>query len=446
MYKTLSGPLVVQVEISAQCTNRCMHCYNFWREDDSLIDSQNMSAKVADQVIDKLINAKIFHVVFTGGEPLLNKRVLFRAIEKTKAANITVGINSNLIPLVSKDAERFKELGVANVLTSLMAPTAKSHDEIAQLNGAFEKTVRGIRLLQKARVSVMVNMVISQKNKHLLRETALFVKSLGIKHFSSTRAGCPGNCSDFSEMSLSLQDFRDYLAELHAVGKQEKISVGILESYPLCAIKEVRHYKSFIGRRCSAGVTTLTIASNGDVRPCSHLDVIYGNIFNENIDIVWGRMQEWRNGSLLPSECCSCKILTWCGGGCRMEAKMRNNSLTTADPYAVPHDAKYAASELARIEQEKPSSLPLMFQLNPKARWRNENFGAAVFVGQRFRCYLNAIAVKFLQSLRKNQLYQISDFNGKFEGDLEWFLKRLYNNQIIMKGGEDYGQGQEVGI
>jgi radical SAM protein with 4Fe4S-binding SPASM domain len=439
MYKTLSGPLIAQVEISAQCTNRCMHCYNFWRENDSLIGSQNMPVEAIDQVIDKLICAKVFHVVFTGGEPLLNKRVLFRAIERARNADITVGINSNLIPLVSKDAERFKELGIANVLTSLMASTAKSHDEIAQLNGAFEKTIRGIRLLQKAGVSVMVNMVISQKNKHLLRETALFVKSLGIKHFNSTRAGCPGNCSDFSEMSLSLQDFRNYLAELHAVGEQEKISVGVLESYPLCAIKEVKRYKSFIGRRCLAGVTTLTIASNGDIRPCSHLDVVYGNIFNENTDIIWGRMQEWRDGSLLPIECRSCKILAWCGGGCRMEAKMHNGSFVTADPYIMPHDVEYAVSELARIEQKKPSFLPLIFQLNPKAKWRNENFGAVVFVGQRFRCYLNTAAAKFFRGLDKNQFYRISDFNGKFEGNLEGFLKHLYNNQILVKGGENHG-------
>jgi len=439
MYKTLSGPLIAQVEISAQCTNRCMHCYNFWREDDSLIGSQNMPIEAIEQVMDKLICAKVFHVVFTGGEPFLNKRVLFQAIEKAKAANITVGINSNLIPLTPKDAEFLKAFGIANVLTSLMAPTAKIHDEIAQLNGAFERTIRGIQLLQKAGISVMVNMVISQKNKYFLRETALLVKSLGIKHFSSTRAGCPGNCSDFSKMSLSLQDFRDYLAELHAIGEQERISVGVLESYPLCAIKEVKRYKSFIGRHCLAGVTTLTIAPNGDVRPCSHLDVVYGNILNENIDVIWQRMQEWRDGSLLPIECRSCKILAWCGGGCRMEAKMRNGSLTALDPYAVLDDVDYAASELAKIEQRELFPLPPVFQINPNTRWRKERFGAVVFVGNRFRCYLNIAAAKFLQELSGNKLYRINDFNGKVKGNLEEFLRRLYSNQIIIKGGDNYG-------
>ena len=432
MYKTLSGPLVVQVEVSANCTNRCFHCYNFWRQDNNLTHIDSLSMDAIDRVIDQLVSQRVFHVVFTGGEPLLNKRVLFRGIKRAYEENITVGINSNLIPLTYEDAKRFKELRVVNILTSLMGPSSESHDEIAQLKGSIEKTIRGIRLLQKVEIPTMVNMVVSQKNKHLLRETALFVKALGIKHFSSTRAGCPGNCSDFSEMSLNLKDFRDYLAELYVIGVEEKMSVGVLESYPLCAIKEIKRYKSFIGRRCSAGVTTLTIASNDDIRPCSHLDVVYGNIFNEDIDVVWSRMKEWRDGSLLPSECRSCKVLAWCGGGCRMEAKMRCGSLAASDPYAVQQDAEYAASELAKIKRKNSFSLPLIFRLNPKARWRTESFGAVVFVGQRFQCYLNAAATKLLQGLRVEQSYQASDFNGRFEGNLEGFLKRLYNNQVII--------------
>lgn len=369
MYKTLCAPLVIQIEISADCTNRCLHCYNFWRKDKELISENNLSSESIDKIIEQLIKIKVFHVVFTGGEPFLNKSVLFQAIEKLRAANITIGINSNLIPLNFADAKRLIQLNVVSVLTSIMAPNAKIHDEIAQFKGAFEKTIRGIRILQKVGISPMVNMVISQKNKYLLRETALFVKSLGIKHFNSTRAGCPGNCENFSELSISLPEFRNYLEELYVIGKQEKISVGVLESYPLCAIKDIKRYKSFIGRRCSAGIITMTIAVNGDVRPCSHLDVIYGNIFSKTISSIWGLMKEWRDGSLLPYECRICKILAWCGGGCRMEAKMRNGSFITLDPYAVLSDVEYVFSELFKIRRKISDSFPSTFQLNPKTRW-----------------------------------------------------------------------------
>lgn len=444
MYKTLSAPLVAQVEISARCTSKCMHCYNHWRRDDDLKSYHHLdiSEGEIDRIMDQLVHHRVLHVVFTGGEPFLNKRILFKALEKAQAYGITTGINSNLVPITTEDAMRLKQLGVTSVLTSLMGPTSEIHDELSQCRGSFKKTVKGIRFLQEVGVPVVVNMVVSQKNKQFIKETAVFVKSLGIKHFNSTRAGCPGNCSDFSEMSLNLQDFRDYLAELHDIGKQEQMSVGVLESYPLCAIKEVNCYKSFIGRRCSAAVTTLTIASDGNIRPCSHLDVAYGNIFKEDLASVWARMQEWRDGKLLPSECSSCEILAWCGGGCRMEAKMKNGSLSAIDPYMSSQDVGYTASELAKIKYQASASysLPPMFRLNPKIRWRTEKFGAVVFMDQRFKCYLNAIATKLIQALNIDCIYQLSDFIGKFDDGVEEFLKQLYNRQILIQGGDRYAR------
>jgi len=395
-------------------------------------DIPYLSAKASDRVVEQLIRVKVFHVVFTGGEPFLNKKVLFRVIEKLRVAGITVGINSNLVPLTLNDAKCLKKLGITSILTSLMGPTSKDHDEIAQFSGAFEKTVRGVHFLQEAEIPLMVNMVVSQKNKHLLKETASFVKSLGIKHFLSTRAGCPGNCSDFSEMSLNLQEFRNYLADLYKIGQEQQITVGVLESYPLCAIKEIKRYRAFTGRYCLAGVTTLTIATDGNIRPCSHLDVSYGNIFNEELIDAWGRMQEWRDGSLLPPVCHHCKILARCGGGCRMEAKMRNGSFVTPDPYVMPQDVDYVVQQLAMIERQKGLPLPPVFKLNPKIRWRNENFGSVIFLGPSIACYLNSAATELLQELSSSRVYSTSDFIGRFEGDVQKFLAGLYSRRILL--------------
>ena len=51
MYKTLSAPLVVQVEISEKCPNRCLHCYNFWRRNDKKTKLVNMSLEKIDRVV-----------------------------------------------------------------------------------------------------------------------------------------------------------------------------------------------------------------------------------------------------------------------------------------------------------------------------------------------------------------------------------------------------------
>ncbi|MEK7635924.1 MAG: SPASM domain-containing protein [Patescibacteria group bacterium] len=198
------------------------------------------------------------------------------------------------------------------------------------------------------------------------------------------------------------------------------------------AIKEVKRYKSFTGRHCLAGVTTLTIAANGDIRPCSHLDVSYGNIADEELNNIWNRMQEWRTGNFLPSSCRSCNLLTRCGGGCRMEAKMRNGSFATLDPYAEPKDIDYVINQYSSENDQAVLSLPFYFRLSSRIRWRSESFGAVVFLGAKFACYLNNVATELLRSLDVCRVYQLKDFSDRYGIGAEKFLTKLYNKQILV--------------
>ncbi|KKQ97652.1 MAG: Radical SAM domain protein [Candidatus Woesebacteria bacterium GW2011_GWB1_39_12] len=368
----------------------------------------------------------------TGGEPLVNKKVVFSGIEKLRKNNITVGINSNLIPLKPRDAKLIKTLGVSGVLTSLLGPDANSHEAITLRLGSFNETIRGIRLLQEARVPVMVNMVVSKDNKHLLRATAELVKRLGITRFYSTRAACPGNCSDFSGLALSLDEFRAYLKEFHQIGVNQGLKVGVLESYPLCGMKDIDLFPELVGRRCLAGVTSLTIGANCDIRPCSHLDTTYGNILSEDLVSIWKKMQDWRTGAFLPETCKFCKLLPKCGGGCRMEAKMINGSLNALDPYSSLEDIQYVLSLENKREKTWPQPLPPTFQLNPKIRWRDESFGSIAYLGQRSGCFLNRDATEFVKKLRLGRNYQTCKIVSKYGEGTKEFLQGLCEKKVLI--------------
>lgn len=135
---------------------------------------------------------------------------------------------------------------------------------------------------------------------------------------------------------LSLMEFREYLRDLTEVGTELDIKVNALEGYPLCGVKDLDTYHFLIGRKCTAGVSTITIASDGLVRPCPHIDESFGNIFRESISTIWERMKVWRDGTFIPQTCRVCSLLGICGSGCRMAAKMEYNSLSALDPYCVP--------------------------------------------------------------------------------------------------------------
>ena len=436
MYKTLSAPLVVQIEIESACPNTCIHCYNFWRKDNGIKSYNNhLSIENVEVIMHKLAEAKVFEVVFTGGEPLLNKPALFYGIKLAKKFGIGVSLNSNLIPLTEKDAAFLKTSGVHSILTSMMGPNADIHDAITLRDGSFEDTIRGIRYLQKVNLSPAVNIVLSQKNKSYLKETIKFLASVNIKYISSTRAGCPGNCSDFSALSLSLGDFRTYLEELYSAGQEVGISVGVLESYPYCGIKELLRYQRFLGRRCSAGVTTITIGPNGSVRPCSHLDIQYGNLLIEDIENIWLKMDEWRNGSMIPLECKKCSLLEVCGGGCRMEAKMRCGSLNAMDPYSSPKDISFSLRQFHNLPKRDAKTMSA-FSLSEKVHMRGENFGSVVFVAHRFKAYLNQRATDFLMKLKPKRVYsteEVIKWGDYGNEELKRFLSKLADKKIILQ-------------
>ena len=80
-----------------------------------------------NKIMDELERAKVFEVVVTGGEPLLNKSGLFQILDRVESSDFMFSaINSNLLNLNIFDAQRlagYQRLG--RILTSLMGHQKK---------------------------------------------------------------------------------------------------------------------------------------------------------------------------------------------------------------------------------------------------------------------------------------------------------------------------------
>lgn len=433
MYKTLSAPLTAQIEIVSACTSKCVHCYNFWRRNNDDVMGNILSLEQIGVIMHKLSESKIFDIVITGGEPLLNKKTLFVCLEEAIKYGVGTSLNSNLIILTRDYAKELRGRGVRQILTSLHGPIAEIHDNIVQREGSFNETLFGIKSAIEEDIGITVNMVVTNTNLKFIRETAQLVSSLGVKKFAATKAGCPGNCADFSKFSINLGDFRNYLEDLYCAGQEFGLSVDVLESYPLCGIKEVEKYRQFMGRKCLAGVTTFTIASDGNVRPCSHLDISYGNIFTENISDIWIKMEEWRRGDFLPNDCKKCRLLKRCGGGCRMEAKMRHGSLSALDPYSSLSDVSYCDNILKSYHKkdEPAKKIISVFMLN-KVKWRKEPFGVTIATGKRSRLFLDENGTMVFSQFKEGVLYDVDDKMLDWKGlDAQVFLTELAKKKIV---------------
>lgn len=377
IYKRLSAPLTAHLELTTQCNEKCRHCYNFWREENSL--NIHMRRDLLLRIMDELAESKVFHVVLTGGEPLLNYDMLLLAVKAAQERKISIGLNSNLILMTAEKASELKSSGVNSVLTSLMSYDPATHDYLSSTKNQHPKILAGIKVAQESGIGISLNMVISKTNLHHIYDTAKLAVEYGIKSFTATRA-IPNVCGDSFEFRMEKDEVRVIIDSLMKIHNDFGVQIGSLIPYPLCFLGDIEKYLPLSGRSCSAGTTACAISADGKVRSCTHLETDYGSIVDVGLGAVWKAMDDWRDGSHIPDGCKSCEFLQNCGGGCHAEAmacKTSNKADSIADdPDKIkPFKRQISVDEIDFIKQQT-------FRVGKHCRFRaEENCGIVNFGG-----------------------------------------------------------------
>jgi radical SAM protein with 4Fe4S-binding SPASM domain len=382
---------------------------------------KTMTVAQVREVIKRLAAAGVFDITFTGGEPLMAFKALVAGIEAARSYGMSVSINSNLIPLTAKRAKILYDLGIRGILTSFMGPDAETYDAIAQQPGAFRHAVRGITIARTAGINVTTNMVVSKANLHKIMATAQFVQSLGVTRFAATKVCHPAHSQEFSVHTLSPDEFQEYLRIMAKIRNDLGMEVTPLVSYPLCGVGDLSCFDFTLGRRCSAGISTIQIGTDGMVRPCAHSDERYGNVFTEEITEIWIRMRAYRSGEYLPETCKACSIFARCGGGCRVEAKMCHGDISAPDPYWQPGNTdvarqsmKKSGSPLGENDLLHKDGTSQRFMIL-SCRARVESFGLAIAVG-RSRVHLTHKAAAIFQQMESDVPYDIASMALQWNG------------------------------
>ncbi|MBP7055352.1 MAG: radical SAM protein [Candidatus Omnitrophica bacterium] len=333
---TMSLPTTVHIELTSSCCFTCRHCYNFWRKGKA--KPVFISQEQLDRILDELIDTGIMHVIFTGGEPLLNNAVLLHGIKKMKDAGASVTCNSTLA--VANTLEQMKKLhaaGLEHILTSLNSHKPDINDHLVSVKGAHQRIVAGIKNAVSAGIRISVNMIISKTNISDIYETARLAHSLGAKKFFGTRVvpHISKNASEQSEFIISEKDARFILDELLRVEKDFGMQVGTLIPFPFCMMVEKEEdlvkFEKFYSHGCPSGNKMISLNANGDAHACVHESMSYGNILDIGIKGVWANMNPWRSGEYFPDECKACVMFERCNGGCRLCAFAYNGTMKSAD-------------------------------------------------------------------------------------------------------------------
>lgn len=412
----LKSPTYVKLELTERCDNRCLHCYLNENAGGGFYSDINNIKKV----IDVLADAKVFRVIFTGGEPFMVPKKLWEGIDIALKNKIKVSVNTNGNLIKEKDVQKLARLNVP-VLVSLHGHKAEIHDKIVGNPGAFDSVVSTLKRMVEYKVHVSVNMVVQKSNLEFVSDTGLFVSSLGINKFAATPLS-PTRKEHFN-ISLSVPDVRFLANELNSLEKKG-VEVDILEPIPLCALSGINIHSKIRKRRCTAGFLSAAITPRGDIKACTHSNISYGNIFNEGLFNSYNKMlKEWQKIQL-PTICRNCPSNNLCGGGCR-EAARTLGDINGPDPLCT---GEYVP--VLNNEPNKRLVLPKKLKV-AKYLFRKDINCYTVLTFDNTVIFLNNVGFDLLCELQKLGSFSVSDFKSDSKV-LKW-IKYLFAMKLLKK-------------
>ncbi|MFX0056043.1 MAG: radical SAM protein [Promethearchaeota archaeon] len=392
------SPFQVVWNITKACNLRCKHCYESAGER----TADEMSTKDALECIDKLADAGVVFLAFSGGEPTLRPDIL-ELIKSATRRGIYVAMATNGYTFSNLErVKNFKRAGLKFVQISLDGANPQTHDSFRGVSGAFEKAIQGIKNCVAEGFFVEIAMTATHHNLAELHDTIKLGRNLRAKWFMVYNFVPTGRGLDILDSDLTPDERESMLQKiLEMIASKEPESLEVLTTAPqlgrlarkaasrMCTPSapnagsqvypthffnarlpfQMKDLSEFIGG-CGAGRFYVAIEPNGDIYPCvffPHIpEVRVGNILNDDFHDLWANsdiLGDLRNKDLLKGACGSCESRNVCGG-CRARALGYFNDYLGPDPGCINN--RDAWQSLLPIRTKKPS-LQLLVQRQSEA-------------------------------------------------------------------------------
>lgn len=309
-------PLDVCLELTHRCNFRCIHCYI---PDHTLGDA--VPTNRIFELLDELADMGTLFLALSGGEVMTHPdwlAVARRARERTFVVRLLT--NGSLItPDIAAELAGLH----ARVDISLYAAEAKLFDSITGAPGSFDRVVRGIELLQRAGVPVLLKTPLMAANADLVPAIAAFAERLGLewRAFPSLihrKDGDPGPTH-------------------HQAGEQQLCNLYCGPHSPLSASLDTATAPTGDYTICAAGIRSAVIAPNGDVHACISLPGVAGSILQDSFRHIWENspwLYHLRSLRVVDLKgCADCHRLAYCGR-CPAQALAETGDLLGVSPSA----------------------------------------------------------------------------------------------------------------
>lgn len=323
----LSAPLHIHWEITNKCNFNCMQCYQKNDEKKLMLTNDEIIA-----VATKIVDAKIFQVSISGGEPFMVP-VLYDVVRMFKENGIDVLICSNGSCIDEKSIQILEKYRIP-IQISLDSYIRDKNNEIRGNIKAFDLAIGAIQQLVKREVDVSVAFCASKYNYMDFLGVADLCASLNVKKLVLGEM-LPVRGDSENKNLFGKVDYVNFLQEAKnaKTALSDKIDIYINCNWGFIIDETFDHAP------CTALDRDCAILYNGYVVPCPFIrnsQYYLGNILHESIKEIWHNSKNSYFYKYKHSGCDkSCSYYEKCMSGCKAELANENLGLERRDPRCI---------------------------------------------------------------------------------------------------------------
>ena len=366
------GPVVIW-NLIRRCNLTCKHCYSISADTDF---RGELSREQVFAVMDDLKAFGVPVLILSGGEPLLRPDI-YEIAHHAKAMGFYVALSSNGTLIDEDNIEPIAEVGFDYLGISIdgIGPT---HDRFRRMEGAFDASMRGLRLCREQGIKVGLRFTMTQDNAEELPQLLDLMAEERIDKFYFSHLNYAGrgnkNRDDdaFVHTTRWAMDllFQRALAEVRA-GRKTEFVTGNNDADGVYLLHWAR--KHFPEREAdmherlvrwggnSSGVNIANIDNLGRVHPDTmwwHYDL--GSVKERPFSEIWSDTSDPIMKGLkahprpVKGRCAACRHLDICGGNTRVRAFQLTGDPWAEDPACYLSDREIGL-ETESINFEIPS-------------------------------------------------------------------------------------------
>lgn len=268
-------PSMISWELTDYCPLKCQHCY--------LGKKNNKTASMDDiqKVLAVIDLSGVYQVQLTGGEALTHPNIGY-IIHTLIERGITVGVSTSGYYFTNKifeDLQALKKVYGSRVRVSLDGQENK-HNFVRGKDDAYRRTVEFIKKLIEREIPCQIETCLIDQSEKEIEELVCFVKHLGVNSMEIGMLLNSGSAKDNNLKSIwDSHSFENLLRKLN-----NKYADNMFH---------IRNIEKAKKKNCGAGYILCHIDAKMNIKPCPMLDIVLGNLNNEDIIQImkkWGKV------------------------------------------------------------------------------------------------------------------------------------------------------------